>query len=159
MWSVIPAAIASHAERQMTPTEIVEGEPDGYCCPVVLPFLREGIRKSGESADAHTQAEIGPLNYRSGDALRIGLSVYDSYRIDRRACIESELSCHGIVTLHAGTLRNLGLAVIRDPTDYQKLLIVDMPLENPGDAEQEALLDAVSDSACITEKCRWRKPQ
>ncbi len=87
-----------------------------------------------------------------------GLSVYDSFRIERRACIENELSCHGIVTIHAGNLRNLGLTVIRDPNDFQKLLIPNMPLENPGDAAQEALLDAVADTARIIERCRWRRP-
>lgn len=87
-----------------------------------------------------------------------GLSVYDSFRIERRACIESELSCHGIVTLHAGTIRALGLTVIRDPSDDRKILISNMPLENPGDAAQEALLDAVADTARIVEKCRWRRP-
>ena len=87
-----------------------------------------------------------------------GLSVYDSFRISSRACIESELSCYGIVTLHAGRIRNLGLRVIRDPNDNRKLLIPDMPLANPGNAEQEALLDAVAYTARIVEKCRWRKP-
>ncbi|HVP48800.1 MAG TPA: hypothetical protein VMT32_19540 [Bryobacteraceae bacterium] len=86
-----------------------------------------------------------------------GLSVYDSFRISRQACIEGERSCHGVVTLHAGTLRNLGLHVIRDPRDPLKLLIPDMPLENPNDARQEALLDLVADSARIAERRRWRR--
>jgi hypothetical protein len=87
-----------------------------------------------------------------------GLSVYDSFRIDRRTCIENELSCHGLVSLHVGTLRRYGLIVIRDPEDPQKLLIPNMPLMNPNDAAQEALLDAVADSARILERCKWRKP-
>jgi hypothetical protein len=87
-----------------------------------------------------------------------GLSVYDSFHIERRSCIESERSCHGVATLHVGTLRDLGLTVIRDPENHQKLLIPDMPLENPNDAAQEALLDAVADTARIVERCKWKKP-
>lgn len=87
-----------------------------------------------------------------------GLSVFDSFRIDADACIQNELTCHGLVTLHAGVVRGLGLTVIRDPSDERKLLIPDMPLANPGDATQEALLDAVADSARIVKKCKWRKP-
>lgn len=87
-----------------------------------------------------------------------GLSVFDSFRIDADACIENELTCHGLITLHTGVIRALGLTVIRDPSDGRKLLIPDMPLANPGDAAQEALLDAVADSARIVKKCKWRKP-
>jgi hypothetical protein len=48
--------------------------------------------------------------------------------------------------------------VIRDPNDQRKLLITDMPFQNPGNAEHEFLLDAVADSARIAEKRRWKKP-
>jgi hypothetical protein len=88
-----------------------------------------------------------------------GLSVYDSFRIDRRVCIENELSCYGIATHHVGTLRKLGLIVIRDPNNYQKLLIPNMPLANPGTVEGEDLLEAVADTARIAERCRWKKPE
>ena len=88
-----------------------------------------------------------------------GLSVYDSFHIEWRACIESELSCHGVATLHVGAPRDLGLRVIRDPEDHRKLLIPNMPLENPNDAAQEAIMDAVADTARIAERCKWRKPQ
>jgi hypothetical protein len=71
---------------------------------------------------------------------------------------ELELSCHGVVTLHVGTLRNMGLAVIRDPENNRKLLIPNMPLENPNDKVQEALLDSVADTARIAERRRWKKP-
>jgi hypothetical protein len=86
-----------------------------------------------------------------------GLSVWDSFHIGRGECIENELSCHGVATLHVGTLRDLGLNVIRDPADGRKLLISNMPLENPNDPAQEALLDAVADTARIAERRRWKK--
>src|ERR1700674_4646126 len=73
-----------------------------------------------------------------------GLSAFDASRIDLQACIEDHRRCFGVATLHLGTLRDQGLTVIRDPADDRKLLITDMPLENPGSAEDEALLDAVA---------------
>lgn len=91
-------------------------------------------------------------------ATTTGFLFFDSFRIDADACIENELTCHGLITLHTGVIRALGLTVIRDPSDGRKLLIPDMPLANPGDAAQEALLDAVADSARIVKKCKWRKP-
>jgi len=88
-----------------------------------------------------------------------GLSLYDSFHIEARQCIEQELSCHGLVTLHVGTLRALGLNAIRDPEDYRKVLITNMPFMNPNDADEERLLDAVADSARIHTHCKWRKPE
>ena len=87
-----------------------------------------------------------------------GLSLFDSFHLDATTCIENELSCWGIASLHVGTLRDLGLTIVRDPNDRSHLLIPDMPLANPGDATQEALLDAVADSARIVEKRKWVKP-
>jgi hypothetical protein len=87
-----------------------------------------------------------------------GLSLFDSFHIEARACIEQELSCHGLATLHVGTLRNAGLEVIRDPNDHRKVLITNMPFENPGEAE--SLLDIVAASARIHTRCKpaWKKP-
>lgn len=87
-----------------------------------------------------------------------GLSVFDSFHIDQQACIEENLSCFGLATLHVGTLLDLGLTVIRDPEDFRKLLIADIPFENPADAAQEALLDAVAATARIAVRCKWKKP-
>jgi len=87
-----------------------------------------------------------------------GLSVYDSFRVTQQACMEDSLSGHGLATLHIGTMRNLGLRVIRDPLDERKILIVDMPLENPNDALQEALLEAVATTARIQLRHSWRRP-
>jgi hypothetical protein len=86
-----------------------------------------------------------------------GLSVYDSLRITQQACMEDRLSCHGLATLHVGTLRNLGLNVIRDPEDVIKILITDMPLENPNDERQEALLESVARTARIKLRYSWRR--
>ena len=87
-----------------------------------------------------------------------GLSVYDSFRIGPQECIEDTLSCHGLATLHVGTLRTLGLIVVRDPADPRKILVTNMPFENPNDADQEALLDSVSTTARIAARRRWRRP-
>ena len=87
-----------------------------------------------------------------------GLSVYDSFRITRQACVEDCQSCHGLVTLHVGTLRDLGLTVVRDPLDVRKILVIDLPFSNPGDERQEALLEAVAASARIAMRLRWQRP-
>lgn len=87
-----------------------------------------------------------------------GLSVYDSFRIGPAECIEDTLSCHGLATLHVGTLRDFGLTVIRDPADIRKILVTNMPFENPNDANQEGLLDSVAASARIAQRRRWRRP-
>ena len=88
-----------------------------------------------------------------------GLSVFDSLHMNVQACTEDEgtKSGHGLASLHVGTLRDLGLTVIRDPEDYRKILIVNIPFENPNDKDQEALLDAVADSAKIALRQRWRR--
>jgi hypothetical protein len=88
-----------------------------------------------------------------------GLSLFDSFHIEARACIEQELTCHGLATLHVGKLRDLGLEVIRDPDNHRKVLVTNMPFENPGEPEAEALLDAVADSSRIHTRCKWRKPK
>jgi hypothetical protein len=85
-----------------------------------------------------------------------GLSLFDSFHIEAQACIEQELSCHGLATLHVGTLRDSGLQVIRDPNDHRKVLVTNMPFENPGEAE--SMLDIVAASARIHTRCKWKKP-
>lgn len=121
-------------------------DPDDQSRVKDAAFMR---RRPKRDADGHI---IDPMDAD-------GLSLYDSFHIDARACIEEELSCHGLVTLHVGTLRDLGLTVVRDDQNFRKVLITDMPFENPEDPAQEALLDAVADSARIHTRCKWRKPQ
>jgi hypothetical protein len=90
-----------------------------------------------------------------------GLSVFDSFHMNIQACRadEGSRSGHGIASLHVGTLRSLGLEVIRDPQDQRKVLITNMPFENPNEAAQEALLDRVADSARIASSERWKRPK
>jgi hypothetical protein len=88
-----------------------------------------------------------------------GLSVFDSQRINQKDCIEANLSCHGVATLHVGTLRDHGLSIIRDPSDPKKILITDMPFENSNDEAQDTLLDAVAASARISNREKWVKPK
>jgi hypothetical protein len=88
-----------------------------------------------------------------------GLSLFDSFHMNVGACVEdqSTRSGHGLASLHVGKLRELGLTVVRDPEDYRKVLITNIPFENPNDKDQEALLDAVADSARIALRHRWKR--
>lgn len=86
-----------------------------------------------------------------------GLSLFDASYISVDECIEQELSCHGLVTHHVGTLRALGLEVIRDPLDSRKVLITNLPFENPGDQQQEKLADRVASKARIASRRRWKR--
>jgi hypothetical protein len=87
-----------------------------------------------------------------------GLSLQDSSRMTMKDCEDCGInSGYGISSLHVGTLRDLGLTVARDPRDDRKLLITDIPFENPNDADQEALLDAVAVSARIASRERWKR--
>jgi hypothetical protein len=88
-----------------------------------------------------------------------GLSVYDSFRIHRQECMEDSNTCYGLATLHVGTLRDLGLTVIRDPEDERKILIPDMPLTNPGSEREETLLESVARSARIPVRYKWQRPE
>src|SRR4051794_28264845 len=58
----------------MNAAKVVEGKPKRDRCPVVLPLFAEGVGEPSESTGAHAQAEIGPLDNRSADALRVGLA-------------------------------------------------------------------------------------
>jgi hypothetical protein len=86
-----------------------------------------------------------------------GLSVFDSYRINQQACIESINSCFGLATLHVGTLLDQGLNVIRDPQDTRKILITNAPWENPNDPDQERLADTIAESARIALRCKHKR--
>jgi hypothetical protein len=50
------------AERFVDTAEVVESEPEGYGCPMVLPLFTEGVRQSGESPRPHADAEIASFN-------------------------------------------------------------------------------------------------
>ena len=56
-----------------------------------------------------------------------GLSIYDSFHVDMDGCVGEVRSGHGLATIHVGTIRDLGLTVIRDPQDQRKFLITDIP--------------------------------
>lgn len=88
-----------------------------------------------------------------------GLSVYDSFHIHRQECMEDSNTCYGLATLHVGTLRDLGLTVIRDPLDQRKILIPNMPLTNPGNEQEETLLESVARSARILVRYKWQRPK
>jgi len=86
-----------------------------------------------------------------------GLSVFDSYRVDRPTCMNDVNCCFGLATLHVGTLLDHGLTVIRDPQDFRKLLITNAPWENPNNPDEERLADTIAESARIVERGRHRR--
>lgn len=88
-----------------------------------------------------------------------GLSVFDSFFWpDLKACIETNSNrCYGIISVHVGTLLDHGLHVIRDPKDRTRLLITDLPLESPNNAEAEDLLEEIATTARIKVRCNYRR--
>jgi hypothetical protein len=54
---------------------------------VVLPLLTECVRKAGETARAHTNAEVLAFNDGCADAVRIGLS-YDWDYLQAARCYQ-----------------------------------------------------------------------
>ena len=125
---------------------------DPPCGTIVYRLI---LRRSWIDPDDQTKIKAEAFMRRTTD--EDGLSVFDSYRIEQQACIETSNSCHGIATLHVGTLRNGGLTVIRDPTDWRKILITNAPFENSGDANQEHLADTIAEGARIAALCKWRR--
>lgn len=95
----------------------------------------------------------GELDAMDGD----GLSVFDANCVKPEGCVQESRRCFGVASLHVGTLRDKGLAVVRDPIDQRKALIVNLPFENPNSAEEEALLDVVAETARIVLRGNFRK--
>src|SRR5579862_5009170 len=60
-----------NAKRLVDASEVIPAIPKRDRCPVVFPFLTESVREACETTHSHSEAEIGPLDYRSADALRI----------------------------------------------------------------------------------------
>ncbi|HUG81223.1 MAG TPA: hypothetical protein VML01_06155 [Bryobacterales bacterium] len=81
-----------------------------------------------------------------------GLSVFLAESSTPEECMEAFNKCHGIVSLHTGRLLDLGLQVIKDPEYPDKALIVNAPLENPRDADQEMLAGRMARSARIVRR-------
>lgn len=80
-----------------------------------------------------------------------GLSLFRAERATVEECM-GELKCFGVVSLHVGTLLDLGLNVIEDKADNRKALITNLPFENPGNAEDEKRVGDVARSARIVKR-------
>ena len=78
-----------------------------------------------------------------------GLSVLKAGTMEPREFGATFNPCHGIATLHVGRLLDLGVTVAPDPEDERKLLLTNIPFENPGDAAQEKLAGDIAKSARI----------
>lgn len=89
-----------------------------------------------------------------------GLSVFRADQIGIDECL-CQLKCFGAVSLHVGTLRDLGLEVIEDNADGRKALITNLPFENPGNAQEEKLAGDVARTSRIVRHLKKRsdKPQ
>ena len=55
--------------------------------------------------------------------------------------------CYGVVSLHVGRLLDLGLNVIEDDQDVRKVLVTNLPYENPDSADDEKLVGDVARTA------------
>jgi hypothetical protein len=62
-----------NAKRFVNPAEVVEREPAGQRCPVVLPLLTEGVGQSCKSSRTHTDREILAFDMRRANAFGVGL--------------------------------------------------------------------------------------
>ena len=60
----------------MHATEVVKSHPYTNRCPVILPFLAERIRQTGEPARSHPHAQILALHNRGTDSFGVG-SAHD----------------------------------------------------------------------------------
>ena len=60
-------------------------------------------------------------------------------------------TCYGVASLHVGRLLDLGIKVISDPEDPSKLLLANVPFENPGEPQLEKLAGDIAKSARIVE--------
>ena len=83
-----------------------------------------------------------------------GLSLFKALHIDPEACMAEFSRCYGIVSLHAGTLMDLGLELVDDNQDTRKVLVCNLPFENPNDALAEKLAGDVAKSARIVRPAR-----
>src|SRR5437016_5212099 len=63
-----------HLDRRMSPTKVVKREEQRHGRFVVLPFLRVGIRQTGQAANLHPQGLVVPLDVRSAYSVFIGIA-------------------------------------------------------------------------------------
>jgi hypothetical protein len=108
-------------------------------------FRRRPIKKKGSD-------EVDP---RDQD----GLSLFFRSRISAEESVHSFGRCYGLATVHVGKLRDHGLRVIPDPEDDRKVLIPNLPYENPGTKDEEKLVGNVAKTARICLKCDYKRPK
>jgi hypothetical protein len=106
--------------------EVIPAVRDGDRRPMVFPLFAERIRKASESPDAHARAEIGPLQNRSANTLRIGTAhdwdylhglhfggTVACFAVARSAIDLDELGEVATVAQCGGNGRTIGLESIR----------------------------------------------
>ena len=58
----------------MNPAEVVIGEPQADCRPVVLPFHTEAVRQAGEAPNLHPHRQVLALHVGCANAVFFGVS-------------------------------------------------------------------------------------
>lgn len=89
--------------------------------------------------------------FRRNPADRDGLSVFRASEYTPEYSAKQLQGCKHVASLHVGRLRDLGLEVIPDPEDQTKLLISNLPFENPRDANLERLAGKTAATARLIE--------
>jgi len=63
----------------MNPAEVVIGEVQGDCGPMVFELLAEGICEPRQTPDLHSHREVLPFHVRSADLRRLRVSADDGW--------------------------------------------------------------------------------
>ncbi len=83
-----------------------------------------------------------------------GLSLFREDRVSAKESMAAFNRCYGVVSLHVGSLLDLGLRIVLDEENLDKVLIENLPYENPGTAVAERLAGDVAESARIVVRNR-----
>ncbi len=91
--------------------------------------------------------------YRRYDEDGLSLLITDACTLDE--AINSMKKVKGVATLHVGRIRDLGLEVRPDPTDYKHAEIFGVPLKTEDQERADYLADMLSGQSRIC----WRREQ
>ena len=86
-----------------------------------------------------------------------GLSLFRASKIEPIECAHSFNECFGVVSIDSRTLEAFGLVIVNDPEDDRKVLLQNVPYENPGDTQQEKLVGDIAEAATIIVKGEYRR--
>ncbi len=78
-----------------------------------------------------------------------GLSLFLADKISAEECRAEFKTCFGVVSLHVGTLLDLGITIVADAQDDRKVLATNLPFENPLNADEEKLAGDAAKTARV----------